>query len=83
MASTADALHRAVKTSLGFNEAKEDGVFGMTVASAGPYANDLHLAPDNRTNTSSLNFCRPGALPDAQATVSKHGRQYILSHSVP
>jgi len=30
------------------------------VASAGPYANNLHLAPDN---TSSLNFYRSDALP--------------------
>ena len=27
---------------------------------------------DNHTNTSSLNFYRPDALPDAQPTVSKH-----------
>ena len=32
-------------------------------------ANNLHLAPNNRTNTSSLNFYRPDALPDAQPTV--------------
>jgi len=50
--------------------------FGMAVASAEPYANSLHLTPelqtDNHTNTSSLNFYRPDALPDAQPTVSKH-----------
>jgi len=28
------------------DEAGGDRVFGMAVASAGPYANDLHLAPD-------------------------------------
>jgi len=39
----------------------------MAVASAGPYANNLPLAPeDNHTDTSSLNFYRPDALPDAQ-----------------
>jgi len=27
---------------------------------------------DNHANTSSLNFYRPDALPDAQPTVSKH-----------
>jgi len=42
----------------------------MAVASAGPYADSLHLA-DNHTNTSSLNFYRPVALPGAQPTVSK------------
>jgi len=31
------------KTSLDLNEARG---FGMAVASAGPYANNLHLAPD-------------------------------------
>ena len=30
------------------------------------------LQTDNHTNTSSLNFYRPDALPDAQPTVSKH-----------
>ena len=34
------------KTSLDLNEAKHDGVFGDAVASAGPYANNLHLAAD-------------------------------------
>ena len=32
------------------------------------------LQTDNHTNTSSLNFYRPDALPDAQPTVSKHRR---------
>jgi len=30
------------------------------------------LQRDNHTNTSTFNFYRPDALPDAQATVSKH-----------
>jgi len=30
------------------------------------------LQTDNHTNTSSLNFYRPDALPDAQPTVSKY-----------
>ena len=34
------------KTSLDLNEARDDGVLWMAVASAGPYANSLHLAPD-------------------------------------
>ena len=46
--------------------------FVVAVASAGPYANNLLLAPDNHTNTSSLNFYRPDAFPDAQPTVTKH-----------
>jgi len=45
----------------------------MAVASAGSYANNLHLAPErNHSNTSSLNFYRPDALPDAPPTVTKH-----------
>ena len=33
------------------------------------------LQTDNHTNTASLNFYRPDALPGAQPTVSKHWRQ--------
>jgi len=41
--------------------------FGDAVASAGPQANNLHLAPDdNHIDTSSLNFYRQDALADAQ-----------------
>ena len=46
VASTAlamPALRRAVKTSLDFNDARDDGV---AVASAGPHASHLHLASD-------------------------------------
>ena len=43
------------------------------MASAGPYANNLHLAPDNHTNSPSLDLYRSDALPDAQQTASKHG----------
>jgi len=32
------------ETSLDLNETRDDGVLGCT--SAGPYANNLHLAPD-------------------------------------
>jgi len=46
--------------------------FREAVASAGPSANNLHLAPDKHNNTPSLTFCRPDALPDAETTVSKH-----------
>ena len=46
--------------------------FWDAVASAGSYANSLHLASDIHTNTSSLDFYRPHAFPDAQPTLSKH-----------
>ena len=45
-------------------------------------ANNLHLAPNNRNNTSSLNFYRPDALLDAQPTVSEHWRFLLLLDSV-
>jgi len=53
-------LYQKSITNLDFNEARDDGV---AVASAGPYANDLHLI---------TLFYRLDALPDAQPTVSKH-----------
>ena len=40
----------------------------MAVASAGPYANNLHLAATTPTPHHSI-FCRPDALPGAQPTV--------------
>ena len=50
--------------------------FWDALASAGPYANNcISLQIDNNTKTSSLNFYRLDALPDAQPTVlivSKH-----------
>ena len=60
------------KTSLDLNEARDDGVLGwqwhqldhmQTIC--------ISLQTDNHTNTSSLNFYRPYALPGAQPTVSK------------
>ena len=61
------------KTSLDLNEARDDGVLGwqwhqldhmQTISTL--------LQTHNHTNTSSLDFYRPDALPDAQPTVSKH-----------
>jgi len=45
--------------------------FWDTAASAGPYTGGPYttstlLQTDNHTNTSSLNFYRPDALPDAK-----------------
>ena len=75
------------KTSLDLNEARDDGVLGwqwhqldhmQTICTS--------LQADNHTNTSSFNFYRPDALPDAQPTVSKHWRQqykvYLLKKEV-
>ena len=50
----------------------------MAVASAGPYAS-LHLAPDITMPVPHHSvFYRPDALPVAQPTASKHGRQVYL-----
>ena len=58
--------------------------FWNILASAGPYANNdpirTSLQTDNHTNTSSLNFYRPGALPDAQPTVSKQWQHQQSKH---
>jgi len=59
--------------SLDLNEARDYGVLGQqwhqldnmqTICTS--------LKTDNHTNTQSLNFYRPDALPNAQPTVSKH-----------
>ena len=63
------------KTSLDLNEARDDGVLGwqwhqlkhmQTICTL--------LQTDNHTNTSSRNFHRLDALPDAQPTLSNHWR---------
>jgi len=56
-------------TILDFTGARDDAV---AVASDGPYANHLHLAPDNHASNSPLSFYRPDALPAAQPAASKH-----------
>ena len=70
------------KTSLDLNKARDDGVLGwqwhqldhmQTICTS--------LQTDNHTDTSSLNFYRPGALPDAQPTVSKDWRQSSINPS--
>jgi len=48
------------------------------VASAVPYANNCtSLQTDNHTSTSSLNFYRSDALPDAQPTVQSTEGTYV------
>jgi len=44
---TSVSRYQKGKTSLDINEARDDGVLGCSgITSAGPYANNLHLAPD-------------------------------------
>jgi len=71
--TTCVSRYQKWKNQSAFKWGKRWWDFGMAVATAGPYANNLHLTPD--INTSSLNVYRPDALPDAQPTVSKHWRQ--------
>jgi len=55
--------------------------FWDTAASAGPYTTSTLLQTDNHTNTSSLNFYMPDALPDAKKiTVSKRLRILMRGH---
>ena len=52
----------------------------MAVASAGLYANNLHLAPDRQPHQHLItHFYRPDALPDAQPTVTKHAKVFCKS----
>jgi len=55
---------------------KQEMMGWLAIASAGPYANNLHLTP-NHASTSLLSFYRLDALPAIQPTVSKHWRQNI------
>jgi len=66
--TTSVSRHQKGKTILDFDDARDDGV---AVASAGPCKS---FAPRSRhitTPTPSLNFYKPYALPDAQATCAK------------
>jgi len=62
------------KTCLSLNEAWDHGVWGCSGISWTIIMQTVctSLQTDNHNNTPSLNFCRPGALPDARPTVSKH-----------
>jgi len=63
------------KTSLDLNEARDDAVWGWQWHQLDHMQTICTLIQiDNHTNTWSLNFCRPDALPDAQPTVWKHWR---------
>ena len=59
--------------SLYLNKARGGGVLGWQWHQQNHMqAICTSLQTDNHINTSPLNFYRPGALPDAQPTVSKH-----------
>jgi len=73
--STWVSRYQKDETSLDLNDARDDGVLWwqwhqldhmQTICTS--------VQTDNHTNTSSLIFYRPDALPDAQPTVWKHWR---------
>jgi len=59
------------KSSLDLNEARDDVVLAWQWHQLQTLCTSLQT--DNHTNTLSLHFYRPDALPDAQPTVSKTG----------
>ena len=63
------------KTSLDLNEARDDGVFGRQLHQLDHMQTICtSLQTDNHISTSSLNFYRPDAVPDAQPAASEHWR---------
>jgi len=67
------------ETSLGLNQARDDGVWGWQWHQLDHMQTFCtSLQTDNRTNTSSLSFLRPDALPSAQPTVSKQVQEYLV-----
>jgi len=61
--------HEKGKTSVDLNEARDDGVWGCKLSGISwtiimQKKIYTSLQTDNHTNTSSLNFYRPDALPD-------------------
>jgi len=61
------------KNSLDLNKVRDDGVLGCRgISWTTMQTICTSLQTDNHTSSSSLNFYRPDALPDAQPTVSKH-----------
>ena len=57
----------------------DDGVLGCSGISWTICKQSAPRSRHNRTNTPSLNFYGPDALPDAQPTVSKHCKQTLIA----
>jgi len=69
------ASTRKEKTSPDLNEARDDEVLGCGgISWTTMQTMCTSLQTDSHIKTSSLNFYRPDALPDAQPTVSKRRR---------
>ena len=67
------------KTSLDLNEARDDGTWDE-VASAGPYANNLHFAPDRTPITQFLLAGCSSWHPTSSVKTLKAYTIYIYSH---
>jgi len=75
-----DNLVKNGNTSLDLNEARDDRVLPLGCSDvswtiykqSAPHSRQITTSTDNHTITSSLNFYRLDAFPDAQPTVSKH-----------
>jgi len=69
------------KTSLDLNEARSDGVSGCSSISLTICKQSAPCFRQTTTPTPhhSIFTGRPDAIPDAQPTVSKHGRQWVCS----
>jgi len=52
--------------------------FRDAAASAGPYANNLHLVQDRQPDQHLITFYRPHALPDAQPALEakEYGKEW-------
>ena len=68
------------KTSLDLKQERDDGVLGWQWHQLDHMQTSLQT--DIHTNTSSLNFYRLDDLPDAQPTVSKHGRHAKIAKTI-
>jgi len=70
--------YQKVTTSLDLNEARDYGVLRWQWHQL-DHTQTIWTSfqTDNHTNTSSINFYMPDALPDAQPTVSKHWKPNI------
>ena len=70
--TTCVSWHQKGSTNLDFNEARDDGDMQLQWHHL-DHMQVIYtsLQTDNHISSSSLNFYRPDALPDAQTTVSK------------
>ena len=78
------SLHRLPSRVQEHNRKRQRGIVLSSICSScRPTKNSKAMnrtTTDNHNNTSSLNFYRPDALPDARPTVSEHWRQIHIHY---